>query len=108
MRDFCISKTQQENFLQVIATYALKVGSRKGGGMQKVVKRYASILSEGITARNVGSQIENINMKITNLKTNFQNYGMKESINQVSASTSNCRMMAPYIYSLQGRKPRAH
>ena len=76
--------------------------------MQKVVKRYASILSEGITARNVGSQIENINMKITNLKTNFQNYGMKESINQVSASTSNCRMMAPYIYSLQGRKPRAH
>ena len=39
----------------VITTYALKVGSRKGGGMQKVVKRYASILSEGITVHNVGS-----------------------------------------------------
>ena len=72
----------------VIATYALKVGSRKGGGMQKVVKRWACILSEGTTAYNVGSEIENIKMKITNLKTNFRDYGIKESIIQGGGSSS--------------------
>ena len=72
----------------VIVTYALKVVSRKGGGMQKFVKRYASILSEGITTYNVGSKIENIKMKITNLKTNFRDYGIKESIIQGGGSSS--------------------
>ena len=33
----------------VIATYALTVGSRKGRGIQKVLKRCACILDEGIT-----------------------------------------------------------
>nr|XP_023899051.1 putative disease resistance protein At1g50180 [Quercus suber] len=72
----------------VIATYALKVGSRKGGSIQKVVKRCAYILSEGITAYNVGAEIENIKMKITNLKMNFRDYGIKESIIQGDGSSS--------------------
>ena len=73
----------------VIATYALKVGSRKGGGLQKLIKIFcACILCEGITAHNVGSEIENIKMKITNLKTNFRDYGIKESIIQGGGSSS--------------------
>ena len=56
--------------------------------MQKVVKRWACILSEGTTAYNVGSEIENIKMKITNLKTNFRDYGIKESIIQGGGSSS--------------------
>ncbi|KAL4616055.1 hypothetical protein ACB092_07G171800 [Castanea dentata] len=68
----------------VIATYALEVGSRKGGGMQ----RFATILSEGIAAHNIGSEIESIKMKFTNLKTNFRDYGIKESIIQGGGSNS--------------------
>ena len=56
--------------------------------MQKVVIRCACILSEGTTTYNVGSEIENIKMKITNLKTNFRDYGIKESIIQGGGSSS--------------------
>ncbi|KAF3956107.1 hypothetical protein CMV_018749 [Castanea mollissima] len=46
------------------------------------MQRFATILSEGIAAHNIGSEIESIKMKITNLKMNFRDYGIKESIIQ--------------------------
>ena len=66
----------------IIANYALKVRSRKGRGVQKVLKRYACILCEGIIVHKVGSQIEDIRAKVSNLKTSFPEngpYGTKES-----------------------------
>uniref|UniRef100_A0A7N2MZU4 Disease resistance N-terminal domain-containing protein n=1 Tax=Quercus lobata TaxID=97700 RepID=A0A7N2MZU4_QUELO len=70
----------------IIATYALKVASRKEGG---VPKRCACILYEGITVHDkVGSQIVNIKTKISILKTSFRDYGMRESIIQGGRSGS--------------------
>ncbi|XP_075658668.1 putative disease resistance protein At1g50180 [Castanea sativa] len=73
----------------IIATYALEVASRKGGGVQKALKRCAGILGEGITVHQVGSQIKDIKMKISNLKMIFQEYGTRESTMQVGGPSSN-------------------
>nr|POF21757.1 putative disease resistance protein [Quercus suber] len=62
----------------IIATYALKVASKKEGG---VPKRCACILYEGIT-------VHNIKAKISILKTSFQDYGIRESIIQGGGSGS--------------------
>ena len=60
----------------VIATYALTVASRQGRGVQKVLKRCACILDEGITVHQVGSKIDAIKTRISNLKQSFQEYGI--------------------------------
>ncbi|GMY05693.1 putative disease resistance protein At1g50180 [Fagus crenata] len=64
----------------IIGTYALKVASRSGGGIQKVLKRYVCILDEGITVHKLGSEIADIMTKISNLERIFQVYGIESSI----------------------------
>ncbi|GMY05527.1 putative disease resistance protein [Fagus crenata] len=64
----------------IIGTYVLTVASRSGGGIQKVLKWYVCILDEGITVHKLGLEIADIMTKISNLKTIFQAYGIKESI----------------------------
>ena len=71
----------------VIATYALTVGSRKGRGIQKVLKRCACILDEGITAHQFGLKIDVIKTRISNLKQSFQEYGI-EPTRQAGGSSS--------------------
>ena len=61
----------------IIATYALKVAFRREGG---VLKRCACILYEGITVHKVGSQIVNIKVKISILKTSIRDYGIRDSV----------------------------
>ncbi|XP_075659894.1 putative disease resistance protein At1g50180 [Castanea sativa] len=63
----------------IIATYALKVASRK---------RCTCILYEGMTVPKVGSQIVNIKAKISVLITSFRDYGIRESIIQGGGSSS--------------------
>ena len=58
----------------IIGTYALKVASRRGGGIKKVLKRYAYILDEGTTVHMVGSEIAKIMTKISILRTSFREY----------------------------------
>ncbi|KAM4099155.1 hypothetical protein ACJW30_07G134300 [Castanea mollissima] len=73
----------------VIATYALTVASRKGRGIQKVLKRCACILVEGITVHQVGSKIDAIKTRISNLKQSFQEYGIiRELTIQAGESSS--------------------
>ncbi|KAK9987888.1 hypothetical protein SO802_028127 [Lithocarpus litseifolius] len=73
----------------VIATYALTVASRKGRGIQKVLKRCACILVEGITVHQVGSKIDAIKMRISNLKQSFQEYCIiRESTIQAGGPSS--------------------
>nr|POE61812.1 putative disease resistance protein [Quercus suber] len=73
----------------VIATYALTVASRKGRGIQKVLKRCACILDEGITVHQIGSKIDAIKKKISNLKQSFQEYGIiRESTMQAGGPSS--------------------
>ena len=75
----------------VIATYALRVASRKGRGIQKVLKRCACILDEGITVHQVGSKIDAIKTRISNLKQSFQEYGIirESTIQAVGPSSLN-------------------
>ncbi|KAM3695499.1 hypothetical protein ACJW31_07G136600 [Castanea mollissima] len=73
----------------VIATYVLTVASRKGRGIQKVLKRCACILDEGITVHQVGSKIDAIKKRISNVKQSFQEYGIiRESIIQAGVPSS--------------------
>ncbi|KAL4616017.1 hypothetical protein ACB092_07G169100 [Castanea dentata] len=73
----------------VIATYVLTVASRKGRGIQKVLKRCACILDEGITVHQVGSKIDAIKKRISNLKQSFQEYGIiRESTLQAGGPSS--------------------
>ena len=73
----------------VIATYALTVASRQGRGIQKVLKRCACILDEGITVHQVGSKIDAIKTRISNLKQSFQEYGIiRESTIQAGGPSS--------------------
>ncbi|KAK9987895.1 hypothetical protein SO802_028134 [Lithocarpus litseifolius] len=73
----------------IMATHAHTVGSRKGGGgVQKVLERCSCILDEGITVHQVGSKIEDIMTKISNLKTSFQGYGIRESMIKGGGSSS--------------------
>ncbi|KAM3743326.1 hypothetical protein ACB098_07G136200 [Castanea mollissima] len=72
----------------IIATHAHTVGSRKGRGVQKVLERCSCILDEGITVHRIRSQIEDILTKISNLKTSFQGYGIRESMIKGGGSSS--------------------
>ncbi|XP_075673448.1 putative disease resistance protein At1g50180 [Castanea sativa] len=73
----------------VIATYALTVASRQGGGVQKALKRCCSILDEGISVHKVGSTIDSIKTRVSSLKQSFQDYGIiSESIVQAGGPSS--------------------
>ncbi|KAL4616009.1 hypothetical protein ACB092_07G168400 [Castanea dentata] len=72
----------------VIMTYALTVTSRKGRDIQKVLKRCACILDEGITVHQVGSKIDVTKERISSLKQSFQDYGIRESTIQAGGPSS--------------------
>ena len=72
----------------IIATYALKVGSKKGGGIQKILRRCACALDEGITVHTIGSAIADIMAKLSNLRRSFEDYGIRESIIQGGGQSS--------------------
>ena len=73
----------------VIATYALTVASRQGGGVQKALKRCCSIMDEGVSVHKVGSNIDSIKTRVSSLKQSFQDYGIiRESIVQPGGPSS--------------------
>ena len=72
----------------VIATYALTVASRQGRGIQKVLKRCACILDEGITVHQFGLKVDVIKTRISNLKQSFQEYGIKIETLQAGGPSS--------------------
>ncbi|KAF5464043.1 hypothetical protein F2P56_014154 [Juglans regia] len=61
----------------IIERYALKVGSRKGGGIKNVLKRFACILGEAGTIFQTNSDIGKITKRISTLNSHLQNYGIK-------------------------------
>ncbi|KAK9987900.1 hypothetical protein SO802_028139 [Lithocarpus litseifolius] len=72
----------------IIANYALTVGSRKGGGIRKFINRSSCILDEVVTVRKVGSKIEDIKAKVTSLRTISRDYGIRESMIKGGGSNS--------------------
>ncbi|KAG2725848.1 hypothetical protein I3760_01G085500 [Carya illinoinensis] len=61
----------------IIENYALKVGSRKGGCIQNVLKRFVRILEEAKAIYQTRSEIGEITKRISTLSLHLQNYGIK-------------------------------
>ncbi|KAK9286461.1 hypothetical protein L1049_014858 [Liquidambar formosana] len=64
------------NAEDVIETFALKIASRQGGGIRKAFKRYSCIIDEAAELHKVGSEIEAIKTRISNLTASLQTYGI--------------------------------
>ncbi|XP_052172030.1 LOW QUALITY PROTEIN: probable disease resistance protein At1g58602 [Diospyros lotus] len=62
----------------VLDAFVLKVASRSGrsGGLRNMVRRFVCIFSEGINFHNVGLEIGEIKVKIANLTTSLDTYGV--------------------------------
>ncbi|KAG2725844.1 hypothetical protein I3760_01G085100 [Carya illinoinensis] len=61
----------------IIERYALKVGSRKGGGIRNVLKRFVCILGETKAIYQTSSEIGEITKRISTLSSHLQKYGIK-------------------------------
>ncbi|KAG6679297.1 hypothetical protein I3842_14G123600 [Carya illinoinensis] len=61
----------------IIEWYALKVGSRKGGGIQNVLKRFVCILGEVKAIYQTSLEIGEITKRISTLSLHLQNYGIR-------------------------------
>ncbi|XWS55042.1 hypothetical protein CRYUN_Cryun10bG0141000 [Craigia yunnanensis] len=75
----------------VIESFALKIASKRTGGISNVIKRYACILKEGRMLHKVRSDMERITNKITDLSRRLQLYGMKELPAGKSSSSSSSK-----------------
>ncbi|XP_022717173.1 probable disease resistance protein At1g58602 [Durio zibethinus] len=72
----------------VVETFVLRIGSKRKGGCFNVVKRSACILKEGWMLHKIGSEMEEIITKITELTRRLQTYGIKELSNGEGLSYS--------------------
>ncbi|XP_041011513.1 putative disease resistance protein At1g50180 [Juglans microcarpa x Juglans regia] len=61
----------------IIERYALEVGSRKGRGIQNVLKRFLCFLGEAKAISQTSSEIGKITKRISTLNSHLQNYGIK-------------------------------
>ncbi|KAE8725206.1 CC-NBS-LRR class disease resistance protein [Hibiscus syriacus] len=72
----------------VIEDFALRIGSRRRGGLSNCIKRSACILKEGRMLHEARSEIEKIFTRITDLVRRLQAYGIKELREEEGPSTS--------------------
>ena len=63
----------------IIEKYVLKVASRRGGGVQKVMKRYTCILGEAFSVYMFGLDIMKFMRKFSHLRSILQNRKIKSS-----------------------------
>ncbi|KAJ9166908.1 hypothetical protein P3X46_021597 [Hevea brasiliensis] len=61
----------------IIEEFALKVALRRRSGVVNVIKRYATIAKESVELYRVGSEIQTIKSRISNLTTSLQTYGIQ-------------------------------
>ncbi|KAA8548851.1 hypothetical protein F0562_000535 [Nyssa sinensis] len=63
----------------VIETFVLRVGSRRGGGVKIILHRYMGCcLKECIARHKIGSEIQSIKRKLSDLTQSLQTYGLTE------------------------------
>ncbi|KAE8725209.1 CC-NBS-LRR class disease resistance protein [Hibiscus syriacus] len=72
----------------VIEDFALRIGSRRRGGLSNCINRSACILKEGRMLHKTGSEIDKIFTRITDLVRRLQAYGIKELREEEGPSTS--------------------
>ncbi|PQQ09109.1 putative disease resistance RPP8-like protein 2 [Prunus yedoensis var. nudiflora] len=72
----------------VIATFVLKVASKRKGSMTIVLKRFACILREGFYLHKTGSEIEKITTKLSKLRSRMECYDIKATASGSEGSSS--------------------
>ncbi|TYJ11990.1 hypothetical protein E1A91_A11G316600v1 [Gossypium mustelinum] len=76
------------NAEDVVEALALKIGSRRKGGLSNTIKRSACILNEGWELCKTKSEIEKIKARVSNLTRQLQTYGVKGLREGEEASSS--------------------
>ncbi|XP_050371937.1 putative disease resistance protein At1g50180 [Argentina anserina] len=71
----------------VIATFVLKVDSRRIGGVKNVLKRFGCIFIEGVRRHRIGKQIGVITDTISHLKQNVETYDLRGLTNSGGAAS---------------------
>ncbi|XP_027118892.1 putative disease resistance protein At1g50180 [Coffea arabica] len=82
----------------LIETFAFKVGSRRGGGLVNVLKRYTCIFKECYMRHRVGVDIQGLNTRVSNLTSCFRDYGIRTIVEKEGPSSRQLRWIRR-IYS---------
>ncbi|KAI5348085.1 hypothetical protein L3X38_000972 [Prunus dulcis] len=72
----------------VIQTYGLKVATKNKGGMKNVLKRCGSIFKQWVDLHKIGAEIENITVKISNLRSSLQSYNIIRETREIGGASS--------------------
>ncbi|BFG14148.1 hypothetical protein CerSpe_004240 [Prunus speciosa] len=70
----------------VIQTYGLKVATKNKGDMKNVLKRFGSIFKQWVDLHKIGAEIENITVKISNLRSSLQSYDIIRETREIGDS----------------------
>ncbi|KAK8972126.1 hypothetical protein V6N11_061933 [Hibiscus sabdariffa] len=87
----------------VIEDFALRIGSRRNGGLSSCIKKSACILKDGRMLHETRSKIDNIFTRITDLVRRLQAYGIKELREEEgpSASAERRESRRPYPHIIE-------
>ncbi|PQQ18079.1 putative disease resistance protein [Prunus yedoensis var. nudiflora] len=72
----------------VIQTYGLKVATKNKGDMKNVLKRFGSIFKQRVDLHKIGAEIENITVKISNLRSSLQSYDIIRETREIGGASS--------------------
>lgn len=73
----------------VLETYAFRVASRRrGGGLVSILKQSFCILNDCCIRHKVGSDIQTVKTKISELSRSFQDYGLRATLERESSTSS--------------------
>nr|XP_027118185.1 putative disease resistance protein At1g50180 [Coffea arabica] len=77
----------------VLEKFAVEIESRRRGhGFRKAFRRFACLISEGISLHRVGSEIASIKSGINSLTTNLETYGVIALSSTEDGQSSNARL----------------
>ncbi|WOH00144.1 hypothetical protein DCAR_0519502 [Daucus carota subsp. sativus] len=71
----------------VIETFAIQVPTKtQKSGFKKMLRRFACMLSEGVSRHNISSEIDAINDEMANLRTSLPSYGITKGLQEGETS----------------------
>ncbi|CAN6569994.1 unnamed protein product [Malus baccata var. baccata] len=62
----------------VVEAYTLKAVLKRRGGIKITLKRFSCILKEGVDLHKIGTEIENITTRISNLRSSLETFNLRE------------------------------
>ncbi|KAM7465839.1 hypothetical protein LguiB_013401 [Lonicera macranthoides] len=71
----------------VLESFVFRSESKRGGIMKNILKRYVCVLNECVALRKTGSEIQDIEARISGLKSRLETYGIR-SLSEAEGSSS--------------------